>query len=118
MAPMPPPIDPAHIEAFLDDYAPMLDLAPTDAGTDGRSLAPCWVKHQPAVMELTGIFLSWSGLIRALGSDSAVVAGPRDWLDLTNATVAARERAIAATRACHRAGKHIESNHSADRAGE
>ncbi len=118
VAPMPPVVDPGHIAGFLDDYGPMLDLVPTHAGTDGKSLAPCWDRHPPAITELTGIFLAWSGLIRALGPDSAVVAGPREWMDLTNATVPARERTIAATRACHRAGKHVEASEQRGRAGE
>ncbi len=107
---MPPAVDPAHVEAFLDDYGPMLDLVPTLTAKDGKSLAPCWGQHPVAVTELTGLFLAWSGLIRALGPESALVAGPREWLDLTNATSPARERAIVATRSCHRAGKHVEAS--------
>lgn len=110
MAAMTSVVDPAHIEGFLDDYAPMLELVPSTKATDGKSLAPCWAQHPPAVMELSGIFLAWSGLIAAMRGEVAVVPGPRDWLDLTNATVHARERAIAATRNCHRAGSHVQES--------
>ncbi len=105
------------IVKFLADYGPMLDLVPTDAGQDGKSLAPCWHEHPVSVMELSGIYLAWTGLISAMGPDAAVVPSSREWLDLANATVPARERAIAATRACHRSGKHIETVERQDRSG-
>ncbi|MDI1290648.1 MAG: hypothetical protein PSX37_11955 [bacterium] len=117
MAPMPPVVKIGHVEGFLDDYALGLDLVPTFDDQDGKSLAPCWIEHPAAVTELTGIYLAWIGLIQALTGESKMVASPREWLDLTNATVPARERAIAATRNCQRNGKHVEPAEPGPRAG-
>ncbi|MDD2858984.1 MAG: hypothetical protein PHU75_09960 [Candidatus Nanopelagicales bacterium] len=107
-------VNPEHLQAFLDEHGPSLGL---DEG--GRSgLAVCWAQHPEAVHDLVGLYLAWSALISAfnlpVGSGAASsqlgAPGPRDWLDLSNASAPAIARAIASTATCQRAGHHIREH--------
>ena len=106
-----------YLHDFLVDHGPALGLDPTTPASS-TGIAACWDQHPTAVHDLTGIALAWTALIDAFdpapsldGTERAyVVPAPRDWLDLTNATVPARDRIRATTSTCARAGNHIGSS--------
>lgn len=105
-----PILDPSFLTTFLAEHGPSLGLTPAK-GKVGQ-LASCWAEHPAAVHELTGLYLAWTSLISLFlappDPDSAsMVAAPRDWLDLSNATAPAVARCIEATRTCANAGHHV-----------
>lgn len=98
---------------WLHEAGPSLGLT---VGTR-KGLADCWAQHPAAVHELTGLFLAWKALVAAITTDprgpgAVATPGPRDWLDLSNASAAAVSRVIAATATCSRAGHHVHSVNS------
>ena len=109
-------IDIEYLHEFLADHGAALGLDPSTPGSS-TGIAGCWDQHPTAIHDLTGIALAWTALIDAFdpapspdGTERAyVVPAPRDWLDLTNATVAARDRIKSSTSTCARAGGHIGS---------
>lgn len=104
-------VDLTHLDAWVIEDGPALGLT-----LGPKGLAKCWSEHPIARHEVTGLFLAWSALGQAFNpappSDddpypAQVIPGPRDFLDLSNASAAAVTRAIAATTNCARAGTHI-----------
>ncbi len=102
-------INPDHLHTWIKEFGPGVGvrLAP-------RSLAACWPQHPEAVHELTGLYLAWTALNDAFtppddddGLAAYTVPAPRDWLDLSNASVPAVDRATKSTTTCARAGHHI-----------
>lgn len=108
-------VDLAHLNTWLTDTGPGLGLT-----IDTKSLPPCWAQHPITRHEITGLFLAWTALAQAFSPappaddnpyPATVVPGPRDFLDLSNASAAAVTRATAAAATCARAGRHI-ADHS------
>lgn len=104
-------VDVDHLRTWLSTEGPAVGLTISPKG-----LAGCWAEHPIARHEVTGLFLAWSALSQAFNPTppadddpypAQVVPGPRDFLDLSNASAAAVARAIAATANCARAGSHI-----------
>ena len=102
-------VNPDQLETWITECGPGLGL-----GVNPRSLASCWAQHPTVIHELTGLYLAWTALHDAFeptdpGDDLAhyAIPSPRDWLDLSNASVPAVERVIKATTTCARAGHHI-----------
>ena len=103
-----PVVETDHLQRWVEDFGPALGLTVAPKG-----LPPCWADHPITRHEVTGLFLAWSALMQALNPAEspdpfsvAVVPGPRDYLDLSNAS-AAVARAVAAGSTCARAGHHV-----------
>lgn len=104
-------VDVEHLRAWLVEEGPALGLT-----IGPKGLPECWAQHPVARHEVTGLFLAWSALGQAFTPESPsvdspypaqVVPGPRDFLDLSNASAAAAARALAAGSTCARSGSHI-----------
>lgn len=102
-------VDLDHLDTWLTDTGPALGLT-----IGPKGLPACWAQHPITRHEVTGLFLSWTALAQALipppDSDpfaAQVMPGPRDFLDLSNASAAAVTRAISAASTCARAGHHV-----------
>ena len=108
--PDPCPVAVEHLVGWLARFGPSLGLT-----IGSKGLPACWADHPVARHEVTGLFLAWSALENALDPGAepqdpyAAIAlpGPRDWLDLSNASAPAVARAIAAGATCARAGHHV-----------
>lgn len=108
-------VDVEHLYAWLSEDGPALGLVMGPKG-----LPECWAQHPVTRHEVTGMFLAWSALGQAFAPappadddpyPAHVIPGPRDFLDLSNASAAAVARAVAASSTCIRAGHHIEERH-------
>ncbi len=101
-------VDTGHLDAWLADTGPALGLT-----IGPKGLPACWAQHPITRHEVTGLFLAWSALAQAFTPAESepfaapVVPGPRDFLDLSNASAAAVTRAISASSTCARAGHHV-----------
>ncbi len=102
-------INPDQLETWITEHGPGLGLL-----VNSRSLASCWAQHPPVIHEVTGLYLAWTALLDAFALPDAdddlaqyAIPSPRDWLDLSNASVPAVERVIKSTTTCARAGHHI-----------
>ncbi len=105
------PVHIPHLDEWLDTFGPGIGLSIT---SNTKSLAACWAQHPVAVHEITGLYLAWTALVSLFeppdelteGQPFMVVNG-RDWLDLSNSSDQAVERAKAAAVTCARVGEHI-----------
>lgn len=111
-------VDVEHLHAWIIEDGPALGLV-----IGPKGLPECWAQHPVTRHEITGLFLAWTALAQAFTpqppSDdnpypAQVVPGPRDFLDLSNASAAAVARAIAAAATCARAGDHIQERRPQD----
>lgn len=100
-----------HLRAWLIEDGPALGLV-----IGPKGLPECWAQHPVARHEITGLFLAWSALGQAFAPappadddpcPAQVIPGPRDFLDLSNASAAAVARTLAAGSTCARSGSHI-----------
>lgn len=104
-------VDVQHLRDWLLEEGPALGLI-----VGPKGLPECWAQHPVARHEITGLFLAWSALGQAFVAEppsddnpypTQVVPGPRDFLDLSNASAAAVARAVTVASACARSGDHI-----------
>ncbi len=98
-----------QLQTWIDEFGPGLGLRMSN-----RSLATCWARHPQAVHEITGLYLAWTALSDAFNPPDPedhlaafTVPSPRDWLDLSNASTGAVDRATKTATTCARAGHHI-----------
>jgi len=102
-------VNPEQLGSWITQSGPGLGL-----GVNQRSLSPCWAQHPTVVHEIAGLYLAWTALHDAFepadagdGLAQYAIPSPRDWIDLTNASVPEVERAIQSTTTCAQAGHHI-----------
>ena len=101
-------VDEAHLHPWLEESGAALGLV-----IGPKGLPACWAQHPVSRHEVTGLFLAWSALARAFAPDeleafsAAPPPGPRDFLDLSNASAAAIARAIHDGATFARAGHHV-----------
>lgn len=99
----------AALQQWVGEHGPSLGLV---VEARAGALWECWPEHPVAVHELTGLYLAWTALLGALDPEPVDVGaiglpGPRDWLDLANASAPAVARALTTLTTCARSGRHI-----------